>query len=630
MKSRKVIGVRYPAWSSFGAATMRGVVDFMRANELWRLVTENDSYGEMEAVKIDGDWHGDGVILFRATEDELRAFRKRGTAVVLTSTEGPDLGYPRVIPDNRMIGGIAARHLVERSLPDFAFLARGETFYREARFASGLRVYARERLRGFRAELNRYAIEPRVHYLKGRPLWEDHTWREVQTEVAAFLGSLPEPCGLFAVDDALAAVVLRAADMLGRKVPDQLAVIGYGDDQDYCYSTFPALSSIGHPAREIGFKAAELLKLQMDGGDAGGESRLVEPGGAVARESSDVLAIRDPEVRELVTWIRRTAPHDPIRVSELAERSSLSLTTIKERFARALGHSPKQEIKLARLAHLVRLLENPALTLADIAEQMKFASAHELSRFFTGATGSRPTEFRNRPEGREDGLLPQPGQGAVIFDMDGTLFDSESLYCTAFQAAYREQGGELRREQYFEEHAGTTNDAIEQRLAARAPAGFDVMTFNRRWREHLDELVAAEGALVPFPGVAELLGRLADSGIPLALASSSEVADIDRFLAAAGLAGYFHHRAGGDEVSRGKPDPEVFLLAARRAGADPARCVAIEDSRAGVTAAHRAGMRVIHVHRGFPVDDAVAGLVSRSVGEFRELRLDDLTALLGP
>src|SRR5688572_6492295 len=102
--NRKIVGVRFPQWSAVGPGTVGGVVDFMRGHEAWRLITENDSFGEMEAVKIDEHWRGDGLVLFRATERELASFRERGTAVVLTSTEGPDLGYPRVVPDNAEIG----------------------------------------------------------------------------------------------------------------------------------------------------------------------------------------------------------------------------------------------------------------------------------------------------------------------------------------------------------------------------------------------------------------------------------------------------------------------------------------------------------------------------------------------
>lgn len=391
------VGFRQPRWSSFGASILAGVVDFMRGHEYWRVVTENNSHGEMETLRLDADWRGDGLILFRATERELDAFRSRGQAVVLTSSEGPDGGFPRVIPDNPAIGRMAADHLLECAVPHFAFLARGETLYAEEEHAPGHRRYSRERLQGYRARLREFSQEPAVHYLSGHPLWLPDTWRAVQEEVMEFLKTLPSPCGLFVADDALGAVALRAADALGRKVPDSLAVIGFGDDPTYCFATMPALSTIVYPARETGRRAAELLWRQMNGDPLPASSTILPVTDYAIRDSTDTLAVADPEIRDLLRHIRLRAPHEALLVSELADRSGLSLTTIKARFAKILGHGPKQEIQRVRLLHLQHLLRNTPQSLTEIARRMQFGSAHELSRFFLTETGQRPGEFR-RPD----------------------------------------------------------------------------------------------------------------------------------------------------------------------------------------------------------------------------------------
>ncbi|RYD33139.1 MAG: helix-turn-helix domain-containing protein, partial [Verrucomicrobiaceae bacterium] len=303
-------------------------------------------------------------------------------------------GFPRVLPDNPQIGRMAADHLLECAVPHFAYLARGETLYAEEEHASGHRRYSRERLQGYRARLRDFSQEPAVHYLSGHPLWLPGTWRAVQAEVMDFLKTLPSPCGIFVADDALGAVALRAADALGRKVPDSLAVIGFGDDPAYCFATLPALSTIVYPAREIGRQAAELLWRQMNGEPFPAGRTVLPVSDYAIRESSDTLAIPDPEIRGLLRFIRLRAPHEPLLVSELAERSGLSLTTIKARFAKFLGRGPKQEIQRVRLLHLQHLLRNTGEPLSGIARRMKFGSAHELSRFFLTETGQRPGEFR--------------------------------------------------------------------------------------------------------------------------------------------------------------------------------------------------------------------------------------------
>ncbi len=589
---RRSVALRHPVWSSYGPQVMAGVVDFMRGRETWSLVTENDSYGEMEAVEIGSAWRGDGLILFRASEEELAEFRRRGQAVVLTSTEGPDLGFPRVVPDNAMVGSLAAEHLLECSMPAFAFLARGETFYREAQFASGLRRYARERLAGFRAKLGEYAIEPSVHYLKGRPLWKSQTWREVEMEVMAFLDLLPRPCGLFVADDSLGAVALRAAARLGLNIPADLAVVGFGDDPSYCFASFPALSSIPYPGREIGRQAAELLWRQMNGESLPGQREDMPVQPVVVRESSDTLAIADPEIRDLVRYIRLRGPHEALRVSELAERSNLSLTTIKARFSSLLGHGPKQEIQRVRLRHLKHLLGDPGLTLGEIARRMQFSTAHELGRFFLAGTGRRPGEFR-----AERSAPAISGVQAVIFDMDGTLFDTEPVYCAAYRHAYARQGGDLGEEEYFRELTGTANATIERYLAGKSEGRFDPEVFRGAWKKRWRALLAEQPPQA-LPGVKELLEALVEAGIRIGLASSSDREDIDLCLETSGLAPYFQVRAAGDEVEEGKPSPAVYLLASSRLGVDPASCLAIEDSVHGAAAARAAGMKLVLAGQG--------------------------------
>ncbi len=395
---RPTVGIRLPVWAGSTARVLDGIAGYMRNHGYWHIETPNDSYGEMERVEITRDWQGDGLILYRATAEELADFRKRGIAVVLLSTEGTDAGYPRVLPDNDAAGRAAAAHLMELGHESFAYLARGDTLYREAQFISGPRVYSRERLAGYRAALEVNDFHPRDHMLPGFPLWKRDTWKEVERAVAEFLAELPRPTGLFAADDALAAVVLRAAERRDIAVPQALSVIGFGNDVNLCHASIPALSSIPYPALEVGYRAATELARQLAGevrGDEGDKIRIA-PEPVHRRESTDFLAIADAETERLVRWIRKTAPHLAIRIQDLLEQTSYSHNTVKTRFRKHLGHSPKKEISRVRRAHLSFLLDDPSLSLKKIASLMQFASTHELGRFFLKETGERPGAYRER------------------------------------------------------------------------------------------------------------------------------------------------------------------------------------------------------------------------------------------
>ncbi len=116
----------------------------------------------------------------------------------------------------------------------------------------------------------------------------------------------------------------------------------------------------------------------------------------VARESTNTFAIDDLIVTEAVQYIRSVAPVYPIHVTEVAARSSLSLSGFNKHFVQQMGHTPKEEIKRVRLAKLQTLLKNSNEKISQIAKEMKFGSPEELARFFKRETGMVPKEYRSR------------------------------------------------------------------------------------------------------------------------------------------------------------------------------------------------------------------------------------------
>jgi len=179
----------------------------------------------------------------------------------------------------------------------------------------------------------------------------------------------------------------------------------------------------------------------------------------------------------------------------------------------------------------------------------------------------------------------------VVFDMDGVLVDSERLYEAAFRA-YTAAVGHPAVGDRFPDTLGHRQADFLPGLAAelgRPPA-----EVAEGLRDAERELEAREG-LQPMPHVAEVLGRVARDGRPVGLASSSRRATIARILGLLGIEDAFAVVAGGDEVARGKPAPDVYLLAARRLGRAPGECIAIEDSPTGLASAAAAGMTTIAV-----------------------------------
>lgn len=391
------IGVRFPSWCSYGPGVIAGILDHARSAGLnWRIVWENRSQGELEPVRIDSSWNGDGMVLFRSDEAELAECLERGRAVVLLSSEGPQGSYPRISPDNERVGEMAADHLLGLDVPSFAFLGRDQTHYPGGLHASGQRRYSRERAAGFVSAVKQAGHPVLVHQLAGRNLGDQQAWAQIEAEVTTFLDQLPRLCCLFVADDSLGAVVLEAARHAGIQVPTELAVLGFGNDLDYCLTSWPPLSSIAYPGRAIGRLAAVALERQLAGDPPQPGRERVPPQAVVPRESTDLIATDDPVLQDLLRWLRRNAPNDTIRVTELAERGHWSLTTLKERFHAHLGRGPKEEILRIRRNHFCHLLRATDLSVAEISRSMGFASPHEASRFFQRQLGCAASEWRDQ------------------------------------------------------------------------------------------------------------------------------------------------------------------------------------------------------------------------------------------
>jgi HAD superfamily hydrolase (TIGR01509 family) len=182
----------------------------------------------------------------------------------------------------------------------------------------------------------------------------------------------------------------------------------------------------------------------------------------------------------------------------------------------------------------------------------------------------------------------------VVFDNDGLLLDTEEAWTRAEQTLF----GRLGRE-FTTEHKRTLIGSSRADAAIKLEAILERPGAGEELMDELHELVMEEAlaGVEPRPGALELLARLTAAGVPLAVASNSERAFLERTLSSVGLLpdGPFLTTVAAGDVERPKPAPDIYLEACRRLGADPAASVALEDSPIGVASAAAAGMRVIGV-----------------------------------
>jgi beta-phosphoglucomutase-like phosphatase (HAD superfamily) len=203
---------------------------------------------------------------------------------------------------------------------------------------------------------------------------------------------------------------------------------------------------------------------------------------------------------------------------------------------------------------------------------------------------------------------------AFIFDMDGLLVDTEGVYKRSWTTACSALGFDLTDELYLT-LIGITVADCEKRLVAHFGEKFPLDRFRSDARTGYEAIIAAEG--IPLkPGVLVALDWAAEKNIPCGVGTSTHTAEARERLKHHGILDRFAVVVGGDQIRRGKPDPETFLKVAEALGKKPEHCLVFEDAHSGVLAAGAAGMSVVLVPDLLPATPEIA---ARAAGVFPSL-----------
>jgi len=213
-------------------------------------------------------------------------------------------------------------------------------------------------------------------------------------------------------------------------------------------------------------------------------------------------------------------------------------------------------------------------------------------------------------------LPPLKPFAAIIFDMDGTLLDTEAVFREVVFDVTRNLGFEMTHEVH-RSIVGTSHERTSEILTEAYGLAFPYAMFDEQCRALMHDKMSD---IVPVKtGVAEILGELEAHGLPAAVCTSSRSAHALTHLGSAGLLSRFKTVVTRDDVHNPKPHPEPYLLAARRLGMDPRECVAVEDSPSGVRAAHAAGLQTIMVPDLVQPSDEVRALCTAVMDSLHHL-----------
>lgn len=379
--------------STYGRQILRGIHRYIQTENQqdWLAVLEERDLNSGIPAWI-RDWSGDGIISRQTTADVQLELKKTDIAFIDLNDRVDSRSYSTVRSDDLEIGRLAAEHLQERGLEQFAFCGFENEYWSELRES------------GFRAAVTQDA---QVKYYALRSDWyarDVKLWEREKVKLTEWLQGLPKPIGILAANDIRGKQIVDCCYQAGIQVPEQVAVVGVDNDEITCNFCHTALTSVMPNAEGIGFRAAQLLSGMLERKSNQASSMVSEaaklehivlpPLGVFARQSSDIVAVDDEDLAAALKYIRNHAC-DGITVADVIEATGMSRSTIERKMRNVINRSPQQEIRRVQLKQVCTLLAGTDMSIEAIALQCGYEHPEYLHVVFKREMEMTPGEYRN-------------------------------------------------------------------------------------------------------------------------------------------------------------------------------------------------------------------------------------------
>lgn len=387
MKQRNVLLVIQPAYPE----RISGIARFARSHG-WHLTIVD------RLARFPRGWRGDGALVTlrgnAKTNRFVRGLVRDGIPVVDLTFNHPEIKLPRVSGDHEAFGRLARQHFESLNFRHFAWFSTGWSHVHELRFC-GYAAETRDQGSGiWDQDSAKWVLEDMV----GND--EIDSWRLFLKVIGRKLQSAPKPLAVLTYDDADAAKVLSAALEAGLRVPEDVAIMGIGNDTVICENQAVPLSSVDHDLERNGYEGAALLNRLMSARrntqtfkHSNIQTFLIPPRGIVVRKSTDTLATDDPVLSAALREISRRLPTS-FGVAEIADALDVPRTRLDRLFAEKFSRSVGKEIVRQRIERAKKLLTTTDKPMKAIAALCGYCNAGYFTNAFRAETGLTPKAWR--------------------------------------------------------------------------------------------------------------------------------------------------------------------------------------------------------------------------------------------
>lgn len=378
---RPRIQVLVGAWKQYGRGIIEGIWQYAQNRAAW--LVDLDPMESDENTSLHAHMAIDGIIAMvhtRAFADKLRKYRVPIVNVSGTRIQG--IHFPRVTTDPDAVLRMAIEHLRDKGFKNIAFCGEPSRHFVD---------FWMEAYRVVMAEQNR---EPLI-YAPDSKLPRRGGERTRPSDLLRWIKAQPKPVGMIGWDSAICRQIALDCAATGIHVPDEVAIVSLESDELLCKMIHPPLSGLDIPVEQIGYEAARLLDLLLQGRKKEAKNIFLPPRGVITRQSSDVFTVDDPKLRQALRYIKNHAT-EQIHVRDILRAVPMARRTLERRFNELLGRSPSEEIRRTKIEKVRELLVLTNMPVPDVAEAAGFEYVEHMIPLFKKYHGLTPAKYRSQ------------------------------------------------------------------------------------------------------------------------------------------------------------------------------------------------------------------------------------------
>ena len=370
-----------------GRNLMRGIARYARLYGPWQLNHIASDFYDASPQQADilkrlteTIKNSDGIIML---EPDVVDFPKNLDIPIVIASAIRDTkvsAKPTILTNSKKIGEMGANYFIQKCFKNLAFCGIKKMLWSDHREKHFIDTAKKAGLKTFANKLT----------YPQRERFKDSN----MDRICEWIQQLPKPVGIMACNDSCGKVIIDSCRRNSISVPNEVAVLGVDNDDILCDLTYPSLSSISLNTEKGGFDAAALLDKFMKGIAVDTQIILIEPVGVQERQSTDIIAVDDKIVSDIINYIKRNSKK-LLQVTDIINEFHISRKSLYKKFNDTLGTSVYNQIRKMKVEEISRMLVETDKSVKEIALEFGFYNVDHIARFFCKEKGLTPTQYRN-------------------------------------------------------------------------------------------------------------------------------------------------------------------------------------------------------------------------------------------